>query len=433
MDTQEQFEQLDMFSDVDLNVEDRGYTENPQDMTLVIREPEVSSPIENWARKELNQNRPMAGIFKFEDNINVMDAWDSVGGNRYGVTTRPAEALLSNGNTLVMNDRRWLFPTWDGNECYVTDKNGELRKSISMVSDHFEVVQPSDAIKVLYENMVDNNGQPLNVTAIASTPDLREVIIQWQTGTVKVGKDLVNRYVAARVAIVGSIIGAFFDVRFTCLNKMPLLMSNAQFAITHRTGANERLQNRFSGMMGMFQIAQGLHEESYNVLTSIDMDENDQKYIAEKMYPYQLPKGYNQSVNSATVRQLVYEGRAPRKNLKLMEYRALARFGIQQAIEENGRSSLWEGSQANFAANHRMTRSYAAQATQLAFQGGERRDEAVRGFQAALVLASEKGYRDRIPAQMMTAAKNNIMLDSYTEDNEQDIIDREKQIQMPIW
>ena len=406
--------------------------ENPQEMTTIIREPNVSSPIENWAVKEQRMGNPMAGVFTFKDKVNIIDAWKKVGGDRYGVTTRPAVAMMQDNSQMEIKDRRWLFPTWDNSEYYIKDKDGELRKSVQMVSDHFEVIQPQDAIQVLYENMVDSKGNPLPVTAIAASNDLSEVIVQWQTGSTEVGGDLLNRYVAARVCMIGSIVGAFFDVRFNCTNKLPLLLSNAQFAISHRTGANQRLQDKFSGMMNMFQIAQGLHGHSYNLLAEIPMNEEDQKYIAEQMYPYQLPDGYSQRTNAATVHELVLQGKAPKKNLKLVEYRSLARYGIRQAIEENGKSTLWEGAQANFSANHRMTRSYAAQATQLAFEGGERRDEAVRGFKAALLLAASKGYQNQLPPQMLRAAKQTLMLDDFSDFVEDSILSDIQQLELPF-
>lgn len=424
-----QMEQLEMFNSEETLT---GFTEDPSQMTTIIREPSVSSPIENWAIKEKRLGNPMAGIFTFKDKVNIMDAWKQVGGDRYGVTTRPAIAMMQDNTSMEIKDRRWLFPTWDGSEYYIKDKDGELRKSVQMVSDHFEMVQPKDAIEILFRNMVDNHEKPLPVTAIAASNDLSEVVVQWQTGSAEVGGDLLNRYVAARICMVGSIVGAFFDVRFTCTNKMPLLLSNAQFAINHRAGANERLKDKFSGMMNMFQIAQGLHAQSYNLLAEIPMDEEDQKFIAEKMYPYQLPEGYSQRTNSATVHELVLQGKAPKKNLKLIEYRSLARFGIRQAIEENGKSTLWEGAQANFSASHRMTRSYAAQATQLAFEGGERRDEAVRGFKAALILASSKGYKNQLPPQMLRAAKETLMLDDYSDFSSKDDREQIKQMELPI-
>lgn len=427
----EQMEQIEMFDNS--NEEPvTGFTEDPAQMTTIIREPNASSPIENWAIKEQRLGNPMAGIYPFKDKVNILDAWKHVGGDRYGVITRPAVAMMQDNSQMEIKDRRWLFPTWDGSEYYIKDKDGELRKSVQMVSDHFEVVQPQDAIDVLYKNMVDSQERPLPVTAIAASNDLSEVVVQWQTGSTEVGGDLLNRYVAARICMIGSIVGAFFDVRFTCTNKMPLLLSNAQFAINHRAGANDRLKDKFSGMMNMFQIAQGLHAHSYNLLAEIPMDDEDQKFIAEKMYPYQLPDGYSQRTNSATVHELVLQGKAPRKNLKLIEYRSLARFGIRQAIEENGKSTLWEGAQANFSANHRMTRSYAAQATQLAFQGGERRDEAVRGFKAALVLAASKGYKSQLPPQMLRAAKETLMLDEYADFSNESKQKSTEQMELPF-
>lgn len=420
-------EQMQMFETEEL---DAGFTEDPAQMTTIIAEPNASSPIENWAMKERNMGNPMAGIFTFKDRVTIMDAWDKVGGNRYGVTSRPAVAMMQDGTQMEIKDRRWLFPTWDGNEYFVKDKDGELRKSIQMVSDHFEIVQPSDAIEVLFKNMVDSHDRPLPVTAIAATTDLNEVVVQWQTGSTEVGGDLLNRYVAARISMIGLIVGAFFDVRYTCMNKLPLLLSNAQFAINHRAGANERLRDKFSGMMNMFQIAQGLHGHSYNLLAEIPMNDEDEKFIAEQMYPYSLPEGYSQRTNAATIQELVHQGKAARKNLKLIEYRALARYGIRQAIEENGKSTLWEGAQANFSANHRMTRSYAAQATQLAFQGGKRRDEAVRGFKAALVLAASKGYKSQLPAQMVKAAQSTLMLDEYP--NFSEVTNKSDQMELPF-
>lgn len=359
------------------------------------------SPIENWALRVRNKS-PLAGAFPFEEKVNVMEAWDAVGGRRYGVTKRPAEALMSDDTVLRMPDKHFLFPTWDGKEYVVFRENTSILKfGINVVSSRFETVDPQDAITTLFEHMRDYDGNPLPVTAIVATEDLSELIVQWQTDTFRVGGDLVSRFVAARIGIVGSIMGSFYDFRTLCLNKLPILIANTSFKIIHRFGANDSLDPRFGNLMRIMRVSQALQQETYNILLQIPLRDEDIPRILIAMYPYEeLPDGYSQNTTNHEIQTMVNQGKIPHRNARLMENRKLARYGIEQAISENGRKTLWEGVQANFGAAHRPTRSYAAAAVNLAFQGGDRRDEAIRAFREVLLIASDRGHRDLFPAAM---------------------------------
>ena len=194
------------------------------------------SMAESWATDILNRSEQrnlvgtdlkyekdqhsIAGIFAFEDNVTLREAWEEIGGNRVGVTVCKAHSELDNGQVVGIEKSRWVYPLLDGSEF-----NPNYPLSI-VSSNRYEAVNPNDVIDVIADHFVDDQGKPFPVNVIAFSGDLNSCIVQFERFPISVaGGDYLKRYYTIHIPIMGSVKTAAIDMRWECMNMLPAFMS----------------------------------------------------------------------------------------------------------------------------------------------------------------------------------------------------------------
>ena len=352
--------------------------------------------------QRLNDRHSLGGIFKFEDKVNLSDAWNSIGGNRMGIATRPAESVLMDGKRVPIDGKLWIYPTLDGTEFNPT-------KPLEVVSNNrYEVIQPRHVIDMMTQHFKDSSGEPLPVAAIAFSGDMNSIVVQFERPEVElnipaygsVQNDLIRRFFTVHIPILGSVTAGAIDARWRCMNMMPSLLSKSFISIRHLNGANKNIVNEFSSIIQQLDFALVTQIEIYNTLAKMAAKPDDFDRVIQKVYPYSnLPEPYDQTTSPQVVTQLLNRQRAgelrggeiPMSNRKIVESRVLAQKGYQDAVEEVG-ETLWALAQINYSANHHPTKSIQARSMDMAINGWRRRD-ALKTFAEVLHIGEERGAR----------------------------------------
>lgn len=406
-----------MFNIIDAEVED--VLEQDADIPEVQIDQTKLTSMESWAHsvkytqerrgamngeKRMPDHHNIGDMFLFEDRVNLMEAWDAIGGNRVSVATRPARSVLMNGDVVDVQGKLWIYPTLDGEEF-------NPHKPLEVVSSRrYEVINPQEVVALMHDHFRDLDDKPLVVTAIVFSTDMNFCIIQFERPSIEVRtnahSDLVRRFFTVCIPIMGSVSAGAVDARWFCMNQLPSMVNNSLIRIKHLNGANEVLQKEFAGVVKSLDMGLQVQELLYDQLRKIPVQAGDLDRVLQGTYPYKgLPAGFTQSTDPKTVLnwfasesfKLGMDDDFPKINKKTAELRQLAKKGYEEAVEQVG-DNLWALAQINYAANHHMTKGKEALVHDMLIKGWRRHD-ALHSFTEVLALGAERGVE--IPKKIM--------------------------------